>query len=135
MTHKHDVDFVFWLGPVAASVHAPDMAETMTEQRFEVVADATLQKMVDMLADAEDDAYDADLESGVLTIAFEVGGKFVVNSHRAARQIWMAAGATAWHFDYTDGGAWVAAKTDEELWATLSTHMSTKLGRTVRFSP
>lgn len=110
------------------------MAEPLTEQRFEVVADATLQKMVEALADCEDDAFDADLESGVLTIAFEAGGKFVVNSHRAARQIWMAAGATAWHFDYVDG-RWIAAKTDEELWATLASKMSERLGRPFSIAP
>lgn len=111
------------------------MAETLTEQRFEVVADETLRKMVDALDDCEDEAFEADLESGVLTIAFESGGKFVVNSHRAARQIWMAAGATAWHYDYSSDGRWVAAKTDDELWSTLSAKMSEKLGRPFQIAP
>lgn len=110
------------------------MADTLTEQRFEVLADATLNQLVEALADLEDDAYDADLESGVLTIDFETGGKFVVNSHRAARQIWMAAGATAWHFDYADG-RWVAAKTGEELWSTLCSKMSAKLDRPFAVAP
>ena len=111
------------------------MAETLTEERFEVLADATLRKMVEALDETEDEGFEADLESGVLTIAFEDGAKFVVNSHRAARQIWMAAGATAWHYDLGQDGRWVAAKSGDELWSTLGARMSEKMGRTVRLAP
>lgn len=103
------------------------MAE-LTESRFETLADHTLTNIVETLADSEDEAFDADLESGVLTIAFETGGKFVVNSHRAARQIWMAAGASAWHFDYVDG-KWMSTKSSDELYALLEAKLSEKLGR------
>ena len=108
-----------------------DMAEQLDESRFTLLADETLNKMVEALDDTEDDRLEADLESGVLTIAFEDGTKFVVNSHRAARQIWMAAGATAWHFDYRDG-EWRSSKTDEELWATVESHTGAKLGETLK---
>ncbi|MEQ9496085.1 MAG: iron donor protein CyaY [Deltaproteobacteria bacterium] len=103
----------------------------LTESQFEMQADATLTKMVDALADLEDDALEADLESGVLSLRFEDGAKFVVNSHRAALQIWMAAGATAWHFDF-DGKQWIAAKSGDELWDTVEKCTSEKLGRPIR---
>ena len=109
------------------------MAESLTEARFESLADQTLTDLVEILADSEDEAFDADLESGVLTIAFEAGGKFVVNSHRAARQIWMAAGASAWHFDYVDG-AWRSSKSDDELYALLEAKLTEKLGRAFSLS-
>ena len=102
--------------------------DTLTESRFEQLADETLNRMVEALADNEDDGFDADLESGVLTIEFSDGGKFVINSHRAAKQIWMAAGTTAWHFDWT-GAGWKAARSGDELWSTVFDKVSARLGR------
>ena len=104
--------------------------ETLTESRFEVLADQTLNRMVEVLADNEDDDLEADLESGVLTIEFNDGAKFVINSHRAARQIWMAAGTTAWHFDWT-GEAWISTRSREELWRTVASRVEAKLGRSL----
>ncbi|MEL7368834.1 MAG: iron donor protein CyaY [Myxococcota bacterium] len=108
--------------------------DTLTESRFEMLADETLNRMVDSLDDNEDDAFDASLESGVLTISFADGAKFVINSHRAARQIWMAAGTTAWHFDWT-GKAWISTRSQDELWGTLGEKMQTKLGRPLKVWP
>lgn len=107
------------------------MASELSESKFEVVADATLSAMVEALADLEDDGLEADLESGVMTLRFDDGARYVVNSHRAARQIWMAAEATAWHFDY-DGERWIAAKTQDELWDCVERVTSKKLDRVVR---
>ena len=45
------------------------------------------------------EGFESDLESGILTIEFDDGVKYVINSHRAARQIWMSAQRKAWHFD------------------------------------
>ena len=101
--------------------------EQLNESRFALLADQTLNRMVEALADNEDDGFDADLESGVLTIEFADGAKFVINSHRAARQIWMAAGTTAWHFDW-NGEAWIAAKSADELWGTVGQRVGAKLG-------
>ncbi|MGF1508961.1 MAG: iron donor protein CyaY [Myxococcota bacterium] len=106
------------------------MSEALSESKFETLADDTLSRMVEALADLEDDDLDVDLESGVLTLRFHDGSRFIVNSHRAARQIWMAAGSTAWHFDW-DGRAWVAQKSGDELWATVTRWTSEKLGRPV----
>jgi CyaY protein len=75
------------------------MTEAMSESTFDHLADDTLHKLVEVLADAEED-FEVDLASGVLTIKFDDGKRYVVNSHRAARQIWMAAESTAWHFDW-----------------------------------
>ncbi|MEM9694065.1 MAG: iron donor protein CyaY, partial [Myxococcota bacterium] len=71
---------------------------------------------------------EAELQMGVLSLQFEDGVKFIVNSHRAARQIWMAANRSAWHFDWNDG-QWVTE--GEELWSALSRALSDKLNRSV----
>jgi CyaY protein len=55
----------------------------------------------------------------------------VVNSHRAARQIWMAAERSAWHFDLAADGRWIATKSGDELWAAVEGVVGRKLGRAV----
>ncbi|MCB9652076.1 MAG: iron donor protein CyaY [Deltaproteobacteria bacterium] len=107
------------------------MTEPMDEKQFDLLADRTLSALVEALGEMEDEGFEADLESGVLTIAFDSGGKFVVNSHRAARQIWMAAGASAWHFDPVDG-RWVGTKGGEDLLDLLEAKLSERLGQPLR---
>jgi CyaY protein len=73
---------------------------------------------------------DAELESDILTIEFADGTRYVINSHRAARQIWMAAERTAWHFDWdVPSSRWLAAKNGDELWNALNRALSNKLTR------
>jgi CyaY protein len=106
------------------------MTDRIDEGQFDELADRTLRKLD--LALNEIDGLEADLESGILTIEFEDGSRFIINSHRAARQIWMAAGAQAWHFDVDPGSrVWTASKTREELWACLKAQVEGKLGRPV----
>jgi CyaY protein len=105
------------------------MAETLSEPEFERLADDELSRLVEALIEAAEEI-DPDLQMGVLSIAFEDGSKYVVNSHRAARQIWMAAERRAWHFDYDrDKKVWLAG--DDELWSTLSAAVGRKLARDV----
>jgi CyaY protein len=104
------------------------MSDPIDEATFDTTAERTLRKLETALNDV--DGVEADLESGILSIEFEDGVRFIVNSHRAARQIWMAAGALAWHFDVDTGdGKWVAKKTGDELWSCIEQHVGQKLGR------
>lgn len=101
--------------------------EAMTEAVFERVADDTMRALERALGDV--DSIEMDLQMGVLTIEFGDGAKYIVNSHRAAKQIWMAADRTAWHFDPRDQGReWRANKDGSELWSTLEATLSRKLG-------
>jgi CyaY protein len=107
------------------------MSERIDEGLFDKLADRTLAQLELALNDV--DGLEADLESGILTIEFSDGSRFVVNSHRAARQIWMAASARAWHFDVSpEAGRWTASKTDEELWACIKGQIEQKLGRRIQ---
>lgn len=102
----------------------------LSEREFEVEADKALRALDAALSEVA--GVEVDLESGILTVEFEDGLEYVVNSHRAARQIWMAAERTAWHFDYLPAERrWVAAKTGDELWSTLEAVIGRKLGRKV----
>lgn len=106
----------------------------LSESEFDLLADRTLNAMVEALADAQEEGLEAELESGVLSIRFDDGTKFVVNSHRAAKQIWMAAEASAWHFDW-NGTQWISTKTGEELWTLVRERTSKKLGKRIDLQP
>jgi CyaY protein len=103
----------------------------MDENRFDALADATLRALLREL-DGLDDV-EAELSQGVLTISFETGAPYVVNSHRAARQIWFAADRTAWHFDPgADGARWASTRAPhDELWDVVGAAVGRRLGRDV----
>jgi len=108
----------------------PAADASLSERDFETAADLTLRKLEQALNDIG--GVDADLESGILTLEFSDGVKYVINSHRAARQIWMAAESSAWHFDYSRGDdRWKASKTGDELWTLLEQVVTRKVGEPV----
>jgi CyaY protein len=102
------------------------------ERDFDLTADKTLLHLETCLTEL-DDSMEVELSMGVLSIEFESGQKFVINSHRAARQIWMSAHATAWHFNY-NGEAWIASKSNHELFAVVNQQVGKALGITVSMS-
>ena len=109
--------------------------QVLTESDYDALATPELQRLIaslDMLTERADDALEAELASDILTIEFSDGTRYVLNSHRAARQIWLSAERSAWHFDYVLGSkTWVAAKSGDELWSTLARLLSAKLGTAV----
>lgn len=104
------------------------MSQELSERDFERAADVELQALEKELSEVAD--IEVELSLGVLTIEFGDGAKFVINSHRAAKQIWMAADRTAWHFDPA-GEKWIAPKSGDELWTTVSAALTKKLGHPV----
>jgi CyaY protein len=105
---------------------------TLSEADYEARALPELRALVQAFDSLDSDALEAELANDILTLEFSDGTRFVVNSHRAARQIWMAADRSAWHFDWIeDKSAWIAQKTGDELWSTLRRVVSEKLGRAV----
>jgi CyaY protein len=73
----------------------------------------------------------AELGGDVLTIEFEDQTRYVINSHLAARQIWLAADRNAWHFDVNTEGRWLDRRTGAELWEKVRELVGKKLGRPV----
>ncbi|HYP88776.1 MAG TPA: iron donor protein CyaY [Polyangiaceae bacterium] len=108
---------------------------SITEQDYEARALPELRALVDAIDELELPGLECELSSDILTLELSNGDRYVVNSHRAARQIWMAADRNAWHFDWDDARTqWVAKKTGDELWSTLSRLLSAKLGKGVSLS-
>jgi len=101
----------------------------LSEEEYVRLAQKELAALMSALDALEHDDLQAELENDIITIDFAAGTPYVINSHRAARQIWMAADHTAWHFDFEPAkNSWIAHKTGEELWATLSQSLRQRLG-------
>lgn len=102
----------------------------MNDTEFEALADAALDA-VDAALEAS--GLDADIdrkEGGVLEVEFAGGAKLIVNRHRPAREIWVAAPSGGFHFRW-DGAAWRDSRDGSELFAALSRLVSGLGGRVV----
>ena len=101
----------------------------MDEAEFDRVAHEEMHALEDAFADVDPDDVEVSVTDGVLRLDLRDGTRIVINSHRAARQIWMAAVSTAWHFDPIDAGAtWRTPKTGEDLRPTLSKLVRERVG-------
>jgi CyaY protein len=107
----------------------------MDEQTYQNRARDELERLLDALDEvaAVDEEFEVELANDIISLEFKDGAKYVINSHRAARQIWMAADASAWHFDPTTEG-WRSSKNGDELWAVLAERVGKKLGRPIQLA-
>jgi CyaY protein len=104
----------------------------ISEKDYTARAFPELSALVEAL-DEHPDGLFAELGGDVLTIEFDDKARYIVNSHLAARQIWLAADRSAWHFDYDDErGAWLDKKSGAELWSQLESLLQKKLGRSIK---
>lgn len=104
----------------------------LSESDYDSVAEPELHALIAALDAIESDQVEAELASDILTVEFSDGTRYVLNSHRAARQIWLSAERAAWHFDFLPAQkVWVAAKTGDELWTTVTHLVSKKLDHVV----
>jgi CyaY protein len=106
--------------------------DTMDEAAFDQAARDELHAIEDALTDLDPDDVEITTSDGILRLDCRDGTKVVINSHRAARQIWMAAVSTAWHFDPSPEGRWVAPKSGDDLRATVTRLLAEHGGVTVR---
>ena len=103
----------------------------MSTDDFEDRAHAELLDLEDRLSAIDPDDVEVSTAAGVLRLDLRDGTRVVINSHRAAGQIWMAAVDTAWHFDPLPDGRWLATRTNEELRPTLCRLLRARVGLTV----
>lgn len=90
--------------------------------------DAALNRAADWLEGFDPDEVDFSTSDGVVTIEFPDGTKYVLNRQRAAEQIWFAAGAEAWHYNFdAEHGEWRDAKDGHELFANMEARVKKKL--------
>lgn len=103
----------------------------MDDASFDRVARDELHQLENAFAEIDPDDVEVSTSDGVLRLDLRDGTRIVINSHRAARQIWMAAVASAWHFDPAGDGTWRASKTGEELRPTLARVLRERIGLAV----
>lgn len=96
-------------------------------------ADQCLRGLLTRLDTFDPDELEADFAGGVLKISFPDGRNCIINRQAAAQQIWMAEGATAWHFTFdAQQKAWTDTKGRGELRAILTGVLGRRLGRDVQ---
>jgi CyaY protein len=100
----------------------------MDESKFDKLAADTLKDLERGLTDL-DPGLEADLAADILTVEFADGRKYIINSHRAARQIWLAAASRAWHFSRDEvSGRWIDTREGHELYALVQELLSNAVG-------
>ena len=101
----------------------------MDDAKFDKLAADELKRIDAALGAVE--GIEVDSTGDVITIEFEDGARYIINSHRAARQIWLAAELAAAHYSRDDAGQWIDTRGGGELWARIEEVLGNKLGRKV----
>jgi CyaY protein len=110
----------------------------LEDSAFDKLADGQLKRLDKALSSFDPDEVESYLGGDVLNLTIGNGTKIVINRHRAARQIWMAALRRAWHFSYeTDTATWCAPGENAsvpkvELVAKLEEILSQQLKRPIK---
>lgn len=94
----------------------------MDERQYEERAGQALERVLDLFDEIDPDVADVERAGDVVTIDLGApGGKVILNTQRPARQLWLAGGRQAWHFDYDAASeSWRSDRDAElELFAVL----------------
>ena len=106
----------------------------MSQPDFDALADRALEQIQRAL-DASGVEVDIEAKAeGVIELEFEDGSRMVINRHRAAGEIWVAARSGGFHYRW-DGTAWRDTRDGSELFAALSRLVSAQGGKPVRLAP
>ena len=102
----------------------------MDESRYEQLAGDALSRVMDLFEDVEPEDADVDPSGDVIRIALRNGGHIVVNTQRAAHQIWLAGAQRGWHFSYDEASErWMDDRGEgDELFATVRTLVRDAIG-------
>jgi CyaY protein len=104
----------------------------MDTNEYARAAEACLEGIADWLADVED--LDLTTRDGLVQIEFDDGARYVVNRQGAARQMWLAAGSRAWHYNLDPAsGDWLDDRDRHRLRDRLVELVSEKVGRPLPF--
>jgi frataxin len=102
---------------------------------FDAIASRVLDRFADRLETALADVAEVDYEGGILNVALEGGGTYVINKHAPTQQIWLSSPRSgAWHFARdAASGAWRDTRHGQELAALLATELQSATGVAIDF--
>jgi len=94
----------------------------MDDKHYQHLADDALKHIESMLEDVDADDVDYERAGDVLTLTFKDKKKCVINTQRPTRQLWLAANARAWHFNFDEpSSTWLDDKGQGvELYAQIA---------------
>ena len=98
----------------------------MNESDFIDLAEQTLEVIQEAIDESGADI-DYDEIGGVLTLDFESGSKIIFSKQTPMKQLWMAAKAGGFHFDYDeDARQWVCDSGDKENMKAMLNRLSSE---------
>jgi CyaY protein len=106
----------------------------MDPKEFVAHSEACIDRVAKWLEDFDPDEVDYSAGDGSLTIEFPDAARFVLSRQSATLQIWLAAGAHGWHFNYDPAtDRWIDDKDGRDLYERLAESLAERLGRPVEF--
>jgi CyaY protein len=94
--------------------------------------DESLRRVARWLEAFDPDELDYATTDGVVSLLFPDGARYVLNRQSAATQLWFAAGARAWHYNWDEASArWVDDRDGHALYDNIARVVTDKLGRKV----
>ncbi len=102
----------------------------MDDKEFRLLADLCLERLAARLEGFDPEELDYATTDGVVTLEFGDGARFVLNRQAGSLQMWYAADARAWHYDWdAESKRWLDDRDGHELFSNLERTISAKLGR------
>ena len=104
----------------------------MDDNEFRERSDACLGTVAKWLEDFDPDEVDFNTADGVVTIEFAAGAKFILSRQSQMKQMWLAAGSHAYHYNWDAAkSVWLDDKDGHELFARLAEAISEQVGHPV----
>jgi CyaY protein len=104
----------------------------MDDNEFRDLSDACLGKVAKWLEDFDPDEVDYTAGDGVVTIEFAGGAKFILSRQSQMKQMWLAAGAHAFHYNWNPAqSTWLDDKDSHKLYHRLAEAISEQVGHPV----
>ena len=108
----------------------------MTDTEYMDQAEALL-KAVEVACDRINDETDVDVDNqrvgGMVTLTFANHSQIVINQQKPLHEIWVAARAGGFHYEFVEG-QWRDTRDASELFAGLSRYASEQAGQALVFS-
>lgn len=106
----------------------------MTESEFMAQVDETLERIEEILDEAESDL-DYETNGGMMTVKCENGSQVIFTRQPPLKQLWLALPGGGFHFDYDpDAGQWKRDTDGADLAALLTTSFAVQAGEQFDFS-